>query len=39
MPRATVWCHNGHRMSTKKQLEEAEQRRTEREAKKELKNV
>ena len=39
MPRATVWCHNGHRMSTKKQIEEADQRRVDREAKKELKNV
>lgn len=32
--RASVWCQNGHRMATKKELDEAEQRRIKREAKK-----
>jgi len=31
---STAWCKNGHRMSTKKELDAAEQRRIEREAKK-----
>jgi len=31
---ATVWCQNGHRMSTKSEIEQAEERRLEREAKK-----
>ena len=34
MPRATVWCHNGHRMGTKRELDEAEERRLKRKAKK-----
>lgn len=36
--KATVWCKNGHRMSTKQELDAAEQRRVEREAKKENDN-
>ena len=35
---STSWCQNGHRMSTKKELEVAEQRRLDRESKKDVKN-
>ena len=37
LPSATVWCKQGHRMSTKKEIDVAEERRLAREAKKEAK--